>query len=55
MGYEIDVMDTLRFNNDVDFISRLATVLEMSLNRTYWRNFVGDHSAPMYLLFRVVC
>ena len=29
-------MDTLRFNNDVDFLYRLATVLEMRLNHEYW-------------------
>ena len=29
-------MDTLRFNNDVDFRYRLATVLEMRLNHEYW-------------------
>ena len=33
---EIDVIDTLRFNNDVDYIYRLATVLEMRLNHEYW-------------------
>ena len=27
---------TLRFNNDVDFLYRLATVLEMRLNHEYW-------------------
>ena len=32
---EIDVIDTLRFNNDVDFLYRLATVLEMGLNHEY--------------------
>ena len=29
---EIDVIDTLRFNNDVDYHYQLATVLEMRLN-----------------------
>ena len=33
---EIDVIDTLRFNNDVDYLYRLATVLEMRLNHEYW-------------------
>ena len=33
---EIDVIDTLRFNNDVHYIYRLATVLEMRLNHEYW-------------------
>ena len=33
---EIDVIDTLRFNNDVDYLYRLATVLEMRLNHGYW-------------------
>ena len=33
---EIDVIDTLRFNNDVDYLYRLATVLEMRLNDAYW-------------------
>ena len=33
---EIDFIDTLRFNNDVDFLYRLATVLEMRLNHEYW-------------------
>ena len=33
---EIDAIDTLRFNNDVDFLCRLATVLEMRLNHEYW-------------------
>ena len=34
--YEIDVIDTLRFNNDVDFLYRLATALGMRLNHEYW-------------------
>ena len=33
---EIDVIDTLRFNNDVDYLYPLATVLEMRLNHEYW-------------------
>ena len=33
---EIDVIDTLRFNNDVDYLYRLATVLQMRLNHEYW-------------------
>ena len=33
---EIDVIDTLHFNNDVDYLYRLATVLEMRLNHEYW-------------------
>ena len=33
---EIDVIDTLRFNDDVDYLYRLATVLEMRLNHEYW-------------------
>ena len=33
---EIDVINTLRFNNDVDYLYRLATVLEMRLNHEYW-------------------
>ena len=33
---EIDVIDTLRFNNDMDYLYRLATVLEMRLNHEYW-------------------
>ena len=33
---EIDVIDTLRFNNDVDYHYQLATVLEMRLNHEYW-------------------
>ena len=33
---EIHVIDTLRFNNDVDYLYRLATVLEMRLNHEYW-------------------
>ena len=33
---EIDVIDTLRFNNDVDYLYRLATLLEMRLNHEYW-------------------
>ena len=36
IALEIDVIDTLRFNNDVDFLYRLATVLEMRLNHEYW-------------------
>ena len=32
----MDFIDTLRFNNDVDFLYRLATVLEMRLNHEYW-------------------
>ena len=32
----IDVIDTLRFNNDADFLYRLATALGMRLNREYW-------------------
>ena len=32
---EIDVIDTLRVNNDVDYLYRLATVLEMRLNHIY--------------------
>ena len=36
IGYEIDVIDTLRFNNGNDFLYRLATVLEMRLNHEYW-------------------
>ena len=33
IGY---VIDTLRFNNDVDVLYQLATVLEMRLNHEYW-------------------
>ena len=33
---EINVIDTLRFNNDVDYLYWLATVLEMRLNHEYW-------------------
>ena len=33
IGY---VIDTLRFNNDVDVLYRLAIVLEMRLNHEYW-------------------
>ena len=33
---KIDVIDTLRFNNDVDYLYRLATVLQMRLNHEYW-------------------
>ena len=35
-GYEIDVIDTLRFNNDADFLYRLATALGMRPNHEYW-------------------
>ena len=33
---DIDVIDTLLFNNDVDYLYQLATVLEMRLNHEYW-------------------
>ena len=33
---EIDVIDTLHFNNDLDYLYPLATVLEMRLNHEYW-------------------
>ena len=33
-AWEIEFIDTLRFNNDVDF--RLATVLEVRLSHEYW-------------------
>ena len=36
IGLEIDVIDTLRFNNDADFLYRLATALGMRPNREYW-------------------
>ena len=36
IAYAIEFIDTLRFNNDVDFLNRLATVLEMRLNHEYW-------------------
>ena len=36
IAQEIDFTDTLRFNNDVDFLYRLATVLEMHLNHDCW-------------------
>ena len=35
-GYEIDVIDTLRFNNDANFLYRLATALGMRPNHEYW-------------------
>ena len=36
IGYEIDVIHTLRFNNDADFLYRLATALGMRPNHEYW-------------------
>ena len=39
IGYEIDVIDTLRFNNDADFLYRLATALGMRPNHKYWCKF----------------
>ena len=36
IGYEIDVIDTLRFDNDADFLYRLATALWMRPNHEYW-------------------
>ena len=36
IALEKDFIDTLCFNNDVDFLYRLATVLEMRLNHEYW-------------------
>ena len=36
IGYEIDVIDTLHFNNDADFLYRLATALGMRPNHEYW-------------------
>ena len=38
IGQEIDVSDTLRFNNNADFLYRLATALRMPPNREYWRS-----------------
>ena len=35
-GYEIDVIDTQHFNNDADFLYRLATALRMRPNHEYW-------------------
>ena len=36
IGYEIDVIDTLRFNNDANLLYRLATPLGMRPNQEYW-------------------
>ena len=36
LGYKIDIIDTLRFNNDVDFLYRLATALKIRPNHKYW-------------------
>ena len=36
IGYEIDVIDTVRFNDDTDFLYRLATALGMRPNHEYW-------------------
>ena len=36
IGWEIDVIDTLRFNNDAGFLCRLATALGIPPNREYW-------------------
>ena len=36
IGYEIDIIDTLRFNNDADFLYRLATALKIRPNHEYW-------------------
>ena len=36
IGWEIDVIDTLRFNNDVNYLYRLATALGMRPYHEYW-------------------
>ena len=36
IGQEIDIIDTLRFNNDADFLYRLATALKVRPNHEYW-------------------
>ena len=36
IGYEIDIIDALRFNNDMDFLYRMARILKMPLNHEYW-------------------
>ena len=36
IGYEINITDTLCFNNDTDFLYRLATTLKIGLNHEYW-------------------
>ena len=36
IGYEIEVIDTLHFNNDADFLYRLTTALGMRANHEYW-------------------
>ena len=36
IGYEIDIIDTPRFNNDTDFLYRLATTLKIRPNHEYW-------------------
>ena len=36
ISYEIDIIDTLRFNNDADFLYRLATALKIRPNHEYW-------------------
>ena len=36
IGWEIDIIDTLRFNNDADFLNRLATALKIRPNHEHW-------------------
>ena len=36
ISLEIDIIDTARFNNDEDFLYRLATALKIRPNHEYW-------------------
>ena len=36
ISWEIDIIDSLRFNNDADFLYRLATTLKIWPNDEYW-------------------
>ena len=45
IGYKIDIIDTLRFNNDADFLYRLATALKIRPNHKYWCKCTWQTSA----------
>ena len=42
--YEIDIIDTLRFNNDADFLYQLATALKIRPNHEYWCKYTSQTS-----------